>query len=158
MIKNLSKNEIKYDKLNSKLKIAIVRSTYHDKLTKNLEEECKKYLISAGVLEKYINTFEVPGSWEIPLIANALAKSKKIDGLVAFGIILKGETYHFELIAKESARALMNIALDYNTPVVFEILSVYSLKQAKIRCMGEYNKGMEAAQTVLKTIRQLSKV
>lgn len=158
MIRNLSKEEIEYDKLNSKPKIAIVRSTYHDKLTKNLEEECKKYLISSGVLKKNIKIFEVPGSWEIPLVVNALAKGRKFDGIVTFGIILKGETYHFEILAQESARALMNITLKYNTPVTFEILSVYNLKQAKIRCMGEYNKGIEAARIVLEMIKVLSKI
>lgn len=156
MIKTFSQNNDQYDKANQKLRIAIVRSSYHDELTKNMEQACRQYLIASGVMENHIKTFEVPGSWEIPLVVKNLAKSKKFDGILTFGVIIKGKTFHFELIAMECARALMNIALEFNIPVTFEVLAVYNLQQAKKRSIGKYNKGIEAAETVLKTIRQLS--
>lgn len=158
MIQNLPKNTAKYNEANDKLRIAIVRSKYHDDLTQSMEQACRKTLISSTVSDSNIQTFEVPGSWEIPLVVKRIAQTKKFDGIVALGVIIKGETYHFELIANECARALMNIALEFNIPVTFEVLAVYNLEQAEKRSIGKYNKGIEAAETVLKTIRQLSKL
>lgn len=158
MIKDLSKNRVEYSKTNHKLKIAIVKSLYHQDLTSNLEKACREYLIACGVKSNNISVFEVPGSWEIPLIAKKLAETQKFDGIIAFGVILKGETYHFEMIANECARALMGISLRFNIPVTFEVLAVYNLKQAKKRSIGKYNKGIEAAKTLLETINALSQL
>lgn len=158
MIRDLSKITKEYDKNNLKLRIAIVRSNYHLDLTQSLEEGCKKYLIACGVKPDNIDTFEVPGSWEIPVAVKKAAETKKYDGLIALGIILKGDTYHFELIAECCARALMDIALKFNIPVAFEVLATYNLKQAAERSKGKYNKGIEAAKTVLETIKTLSRI
>lgn len=158
MIREFSKNPKRYNKANSELKIAIVKSNYYQDLTESLEEICREELISCGVLTSNIKTFNVPGSWEIPLITKKVALSKKYDGIIVFGIILKGETHHFEAIASESSRALMDISLEFNIPVTFEILAVYNLEQAKRRSIGKYNKGIEAAKTLLATIEELSKI
>ena len=152
-----SQSLAEYSKRNHAFKIAIVKSLYHQDLTNSLEQACRKHLIASGVREKNIITFEVPGSWEIPIVAKNLAEVKKFDGIVAFGIIIKGETYHFEILAEECARALMNIALESNIPVIFEILTTYNLEQARKRSMGKYNKGKEGAFALLKTIKTLSK-
>lgn len=157
MIKDLSQTP-RFDKNNSQLKIAIVRSNYHLDLTQSLEQGCKKYLIACGVKPDNITTFAVPGSWEIPAAIKKAAESKKYDGLIAVGVILKGETYHFELIAGECARALMTIALEFNIPLAFEVLAVRNLKQARERSIGKYNKGAEAGQALLDTIKTLSAI
>lgn len=154
----ISKNLAKYSNDNQKLKVAIVRSNYHQDLTESLERSCREYLVAYGVKVNNITTFEVSGSWEIPLTTKNIAKSKKFDGVITFGIIIKGETYHFEILSNECARALMNIALEFDTPVIFEILATYNLKQAKKRSMGKYNKGKEAAKSLLETIKTLSKL
>ncbi len=158
MIQKLSKNNSKYDKANINLKVAIVRSNYYPDLTKNLEKACKENLISYGVKKRYIRTFEVPGSWEIPLLVKKLALSKSFDGIVAFGVIIKGETYHFEMIANECAGALMNISLEFNIPVTFEVLATLNYEQAKQRSVGKTNRGIEAAKSLIETIRVLSKL
>jgi len=158
MIQAPSKNLPEYDRNNQKLKVAIVKSLYHKDLTQSLEKSCRQFLVANGVKDANITTFAVPGSWEIPLVVKKLAAAKKFDGIIAFGVIIKGETYHFEILARETAGALMDIALKYNTPVIFEILSTYTLEQAKKRSMGKYNKGIEAAKTLLETIKTLSKL
>ncbi|MCL5784207.1 MAG: 6,7-dimethyl-8-ribityllumazine synthase [Patescibacteria group bacterium] len=158
MIQNPSNNLVKYNKDNPKLKVAIVRSNYYQDLTSSLEKACRNHLIISGVKENNITTYEVPGSWEIPLIVKKIAAAKKFDSIVAFGIIIKGETYHFEILANECARALMNISLEFSMPVTFEILATYSLEQAKKRVSGKYNKGIEAAKSLLDTIKVLSKI
>jgi len=158
MIKDLSKDSVKYSKNNQSLKIAIVRANYHQDLTKSLEMTCKKQLVKSGLKTTNITTFEVPGSWEIPLITKQLAAQKIYDGIVVFGIIVKGETYHFEILAQQCSRALMDIALEFNIPVIFEVLSTYNLNQAKKRSTGKYNKGIEAATSLLETINTLMKL
>ncbi len=147
-----------FSKLNKKLRIAIVRSNYYRDLTQNMEISCRKNLISCGVKEINIETFEVPGSWEIPITARKNAQSRKFDGIVTLGIIIKGDTYHFELIADTCAKALMDISLNFNIPISFEVLAVYNLKQAKERGLGKSNKGLEAAQALLQTIEVLRKI
>lgn len=158
MIKDFSKGTKKYSKENTDLKIAIVRSNYHSDLTKSLEKACKGYLVDYGVKENHITTFEVPGSWEIPLTTKKIALTKKFDGIIAFGVIIKGETYHFEILANECARALMDLSLQFNIPITFEVLTTYNLEQAKKRSMGKYNKGKEAAKALLETIKAQSKL
>lgn len=143
-------------KKTSQLKIAIVSSSFYPDLTQSLKKACRQRLKDAGV--KNIDAFTVPGSWEIPLIVKKLASSKRFDGIAALGLIIKGETYHFELIASECARALMNISLEYNIPVTFEVLATLNFEQARERSIGKYNKGVEAAQSLLKTISELSKL
>lgn len=158
MIQNLSKNTAKYNETNGKLRIAIVRSSYYPTLSKSLEKACRRYLIAEALKEKNIETFEVPGSWEIPLIVKNIAQTGKFNGVVALGVIIKGETYHFEMIANQCAKALINISLEFNIPISFGILAVYNLQQAKQRSSGKLNKGIEAAQAILKIIKAVNKV
>src|ERR1700722_9198475 len=99
-----------------KIKIAIVRTNYHVELIDNLEFYARETLINVGVNQKNIHTFTAPGSWEIPLLVQKAAETKKFDAILAFGVVVKGETYHFELIANEVASALMQLSLDYTTP------------------------------------------
>jgi len=100
-----------------------------------------------------------PGSWEIPLIAQTVAKTKKYDAIVAFGVIIKGDTYHFDMIANECTRALMQLSLDYSIPVAIEVLAVNNLKQAQERAsQNEQNKGIEGALAALKTLQTLHNI
>lgn len=156
MIKTISR-KIAFEKGTQKLKIAIIRSNYYQNLTDSLEKACRESLIEAGLKEKNIVTFNAPGSWEIPLLTKK-ALSKKFDGIVALGVIIKGDTYHFEMIASETPRVLMNLSLEFEIPVVFEIIAAYNLDQAKKRSSGKSNKGIEAAQTLLKMLRELSRI
>ncbi|MDP3948187.1 MAG: 6,7-dimethyl-8-ribityllumazine synthase [bacterium] len=152
----ISNNLTEYNRDNQKLKVAIVKSLYHKDLTQSMEKSCRESLFASGV--KNITTFEVPGAWEIPLVAKKIAETKKFDGIIALGIIIKGETYHFELLVNECARTLMDISLKFNIPITFEILATYNLEQARKRSTGKYNKGIEAAKTLIETLKTLSKI
>lgn len=143
-------------KINKMPKIAIVTSLYHSELTKSMEKACIDVLLQAGVKKSNISVFNAPGSWEIPIITQHAASSKKFDGIAAFGLILKGETYHFEMIANECARGLMNISLAYHIPIALEVLAVYDMKQALARTKGDRNKGIEAAQALLAAIQVMA--
>ena len=159
MLKKQSTQQL-FDKTITKgFRIAIVKTDYHEELVSLLEKYAVATLIKNGIEKNNISTFTAPGSWEIPLIAQSVAESKKFDAIITFGVIVKGETYHFEMIANESARALMQISLDYGIPVALEILAVFDKKQAIERAGdNENNKGIEAAIAVLKTLVEIKKV
>ncbi len=147
------------ERLFEEAKIAIVRTDYHKELIDNLETYCHNTLKQYGVREKNIKVFTVPGSWEIPLLVQAAAKSKNFDAIITLGVIMRGETYHFDMIANECARALMQLSLDYSMPIAIEILAVNNIKQAKERTGKNIrNKGIEAAIAVLKSLSALKKI
>lgn len=138
------------------LRIAIVRTDYHTEMLDNLEKHCVATLTLNGVLAGNIKTFTVPGSWEIPLMAQSIAKTKKYDAIITFGIIIRGETHHFDMIATEVGRALMQLSLDYSIPIALEVLAVYEKKHAEARAGdNEHNKGIEGATAVLKMLHAL---
>ncbi len=139
-----------------KLHIAIVGSTFHKEITEQLEKHCIATLTKNGVPFKSITVVHVPGSLEIPLAAKKLAKKGVFDAIIVLGIIHKGETYHFELVARECARGCMDVSLTYEIPVIFEVLAVYDIKDALKRATGkEINRGIEAALTALSIIKTL---
>lgn len=158
MRQKTDKKEILFNEANSDLKIGIVTSMYYSKLTKNMEKSCVDCLIKAGVKKSNINVFSTPGSWEVPIIAKNLARSKIYDGLVAFGVIIKGDTHHFEIIAQNSSSALMRISLDFNIPIALGILTAYNLEQAQKRALGKNNKGIECAVALLSIIYSLKNI
>ncbi len=156
MLKKSHSASIVSKKDTAKLKIGIVRSTFNPEMTENLEKACRDTLHEHGVNPKNIVSVTVPGSLEIPVAIQALAKTKKYDCLIALGLILKGETYHFELVADESARGCMRVALDYAIPVIVEIIPVYTIEQAKARTGHDgYNKGIEAANAAVHIVETL---
>lgn len=158
----IEQTALTYDKkFAKKLTFAIVRTNYHTDLVDNLESFARATLIAAGVQEKNISTFTAPGSWEIPLLVKYVAQTKKYNAILAFGVIVKGDTHHFDLIANEVASALMQLSIDYSTPIAFEVLAVYNKVHAEQRAAKDTNnKGIEAAKValqMLQTLRNLKK-
>lgn len=140
-------------------KIAIVSSNFRKEVSDNLEKNCLLTLKKEGLKEGQVDIFRVPGSLEIPLVVKKLAKKGKYQAIITFGAIVKGDTYHFEQIANEVARGCMDVSLQYEIPIIFEILAVSDLKDALIRATRKKeNKGVEAAQTAMEMIRILSKI
>jgi len=138
------------------IKIAIVSSSFRKEVTHNLEKNCIQTFETHGVIKQQIDVFRVPGSLEIPLVAKKLAKKEEYDAIITFGAIVKGKTYHFEQIANECARACMDISMQYEIPIIFEVLAVYNLQDAIDRATRkEENKGVEAAETALEMIKIL---
>ena len=159
MIKNQSDKTF-FDKNQTKnFKIAIVKTDYYIENISLLEKYAISTLIKNGVQKDNIKSFIAPGSWEIPLLAQKVARSKKFDAIIAFGIIVKGETYHFEMLANECARSLMQISLNYDIPIAIEVLAVYDKKQAEERAGdNNLNKGIEGAMAVIKTLLEINKI
>ncbi|MFC5523969.1 6,7-dimethyl-8-ribityllumazine synthase [Polaromonas jejuensis] len=135
------------DKLDGKkLSIGIVQARFNESVTNALAEACKQELAALGVEEKNITHVKVPGALEVPCALQALAESDKYDALVALGCIIRGETYHFELVANESGAAVTRLALDYQLPIANAILTTENLEQAQVR---QIDKGRDAARVAV---------
>ena len=117
-------------------------------------ESAVKALEEAGIKPQNIQLYPVAGSFEIPLIGRALAEQGKVDGLVALGLIIEGETEHASLIAQEAARGIMAVQVQFGTPFAFEVLYVRSRAQA----LARLDKGAEAASAVLHSLSSLSAI
>lgn len=129
-----------------KLHIGIVQARFNDSITNELAHACKAELLALGVAEKHIQLVQVPGALEIPLALQAMAESDKFDALVALGCIIRGETYHFELVANESGAGVSRIALDYQLPIANAILTADTVGQALDR---QTEKGQDAARVAV---------
>ena len=135
--------------------VAVVLADFHkaiaDGLLKGFEQEMKRY---KGVK---LQVYRTTGAFEIPLLAQRLAKKKAADVIVALGCIVKGDTYHFELIANECARGCMEVMLQESIPVVFEVLAVYGQKDAVERSTVQQNHGILAAHAALEWLEKLNR-
>lgn len=131
------------------MKFGIVCSQYHSEYTDALLNSARNVLSS-----HQITVVRVPGAFEIPYALEKLAK-KRFNALIALGLIWQGQTDHARLISEECARACMSLSLQYNVPIIFEVLTVNTKVQAQARCLGKkLNRGIEAAKTAL-TMAQL---
>ena len=125
------------------LQIGIVVSRFNEYAGKELYAACLEELKHLGVKEKHITKVTVPGALETPLVLSKLAGTGEYDALIALGAVIKGETYHFELVAEESARGVSRVALEYGIPIANGILTCYSDEQCKERTKI---KGTDCAQ------------
>lgn len=142
-----------------KARIAVVRAQFNASLTESLEKHCLATLFNYGLKKDQILQFQVPGSLEIPIVAQNIAKNKKADIIIALGVVIKGDTYHFEIVANECARGCMDVALKFNIPIIFEVIPAYNLAQAKKRTgNNSQNKGREAALAALKMLNVMSQL
>ena len=128
------------------LRIAIVYSEYNGSIVNELLRGAKEGLEKCNVLEKDILCASVPGAFEIPLIVKRLSLHHEFDAIIALGCVVRGETSHYDLICNEVTRAIVNISLEFNIPILHGILTTENLEQAKERSGdGMNNKGYECA-------------
>lgn len=135
-------------------RIALVCSRFNESIVGRLEHGARDALVECGVAAADVDTVWVPGAWEIPVAAKRLADTGRYDAVVGIGAIVRGETYHFEVIADQSAAGLMRVALDTGVVVTNGIITVESMQQAEDRAGGSAgNKGAEAAWAALETLQ-----
>ncbi|MDW5443229.1 6,7-dimethyl-8-ribityllumazine synthase [Polaromonas sp. SM01] len=144
------------DKLDGKkLAIGIVQARFNETITNTLAQACWQELLALGVEEKNIHHVKVPGALEIPAALQALAERDEYDALIALGCIIRGETYHFELVANESGAAVSRLALDYQLPIANAILTVENVEQAEAR---QIDKGRDAARVAVEMANLLNEL
>jgi 6,7-dimethyl-8-ribityllumazine synthase len=147
----LSVNDHRLD--GKKLYIGIVQARFNEGITNALAEACKTELLALGVVEKHIELYSVPGALEVSVALQALAEKNEFDALIAIGCIIRGETYHFELVANESGRGVTRVALDYKLPIANAILTVENTTQAQAR---QTINGIEAARVAVEMANLLN--
>jgi 6,7-dimethyl-8-ribityllumazine synthase len=128
------------------LRIGIVQARFNAGVTDALAAACKQELLALGVAERDIHHVTVPGALEVATALQALAEKTRYDALVALGCIIRGETYHFELVANESGAAVTRVGLDYQIPIANAILTVENMAQAEAR---QVDKGRDAARVAV---------
>ena len=128
------------------LRVGIVQARFNDELTSRLAEVCIDELLKLGVNRKHIEHVTVPGALEVSVALQAMADSERFDALVALGCIIRGETYHFELVANESGAAVTRVSLDHHVPIANAILTVENQGQAEARVE---EKGRDAARVAV---------
>ena len=146
----------KAGKLDGKgLYIGIVQARWNAAVTGALLESCTAELAALGVAEDHVDVITVPGALEIPVALQALAEKGGYDALVALGCVIRGETYHFELVANESASGVTRVSLDYQLPIANVILTTENLAQAQER---QVEKGRDAARVAVEMCNLLDEI
>ena len=128
------------------MQVGIVMSRFNSDIGDGLLSACKAELLKLGVSDNAITVATVPGALEVPLILQHMALSEKFDALIALGAIIRGETYHFEIVANESARGISEVQLNTGVPVANAVLTTEDDDQAIARM---HIKGAEAAQVAV---------
>ena len=135
------------------LKFALVVSRFNEFISSKLLEGAEDALIQHGANEKDISAFWVPGSFEIPPIAQKLSKSKKYDAIVCLGTVIRGDTPHFDYVSSEVAKGVAHVALSENIPCIFGVITADTLEQAIDRAGTKSgNKGRDAAVSAIEMV------
>ena len=137
------------------LSIGIVQARFNESITNALAAACIAELQAHGVDAARIHHVTVPGALEVPVALQALAETENYDALIALGCIIRGETYHFELVANESSAGVTRIALDFQLPIANAILTTENLSQAIAR---QSVKGSDAARVAIEMANLLEKI
>ncbi|MCU6500120.1 6,7-dimethyl-8-ribityllumazine synthase [Duganella sp. BJB488] len=128
------------------LRIGIVQARFNEDVCHGLLSACLAELKHLGVADEDVLHVTVPGALEVPLVLQKMAESQQFDALVALGAVIRGETYHFELVSNESGAGITRIGLDYGIPIANAILTTENDEQAEVR-MAE--KGADAARVAV---------
>ncbi|MFH2136307.1 MAG: 6,7-dimethyl-8-ribityllumazine synthase [Patescibacteria group bacterium] len=143
----------------SNYKIGIVESSYNEDIKSGLLKGCLAALEECKVKKENVDVLEVPGSFELPVGVQKLAERKKYDAIICLGVVIKGETNHDEYIAGAAAHGITDVALKYNLPVLFGVITALNLEQAIARSADdEQNRGYAAAIGAVQILENFKKL
>lgn len=152
-LKNLSEYSKETIPNGADFKIGIVVSEWNDSITNNLFEGAKQTFLENGVPEENILIRYVPGAFELPMASQWMLDATDVDGVIAIGVVIQGETKHFDFVCQGTTDGLMKVMLEYNSPISFCVLTDNTLQQSIDRSGGIHgNKGVECAVALLKMI------
>ena len=143
----------------SNMRIGIVAARFNDHIVVALRDGAIRGLHRMGCTDNSITEVWVPGAFEVPLAAKALAETGKVDGVICLGAVIRGDTAHFDFVAGEAARGIQNAQLSTGVPIMFGVLTVDTEQQAHDRSgAGIDNKGDEAAVGVVEMVMRLREI
>jgi 6,7-dimethyl-8-ribityllumazine synthase len=132
-------------------RIAILQSAWYSEHTTNMVHACVKILKEASVQE--VDLYRLPGAFELPLAARAVLRKAPFDAVILFGAIIKGETFHFEMLLEGLSQGITRVMFEENVPVINEVIPATTLAQIVDRSgEDQFNKGIEAAKAAIETI------
>ena len=138
-------------------RIAVVVSRFNQEVTGGLQRGALTYLKEQGIAVASADIYAAPGAFEIPLLAQSLARSGRYDGVVCLGCVIKGDTAHFEFISLGATMGLMQATLETEVPITFGIITTYTDEQAIARSRDDHhNKGREAAAACVESLEVLA--
>lgn len=141
------------------MKVALVVSRFNDLITSKLLDGAHDCLVRHGCSEEDITVVRIPGAFEIPLICERLAASKKYDAVVALGAVIRGATPHFDYVASEVSKGVAQAGLKFGVPVIFGVLTTDSIEQAIERAGTKSgNKGWDAAVSAIETVNVIKQI
>jgi 6,7-dimethyl-8-ribityllumazine synthase len=131
-------------------RFAVVVSRWNYHLTSKLESGAVEALTRSGAEKDAIEIFRVPGAFELPLASMKAAESGRFDAVIALGVVIRGETPHFDFVAQQAAAGILQASIETGIPVMFGVVTANTMEQAEARCGGEVgNKGYEAAMSAI---------
>lgn len=140
-------------------RLAVVVSRFNTDITGGLRDGTRAWLVEHDIALQDEDLFDSPGAFELPLIAQALARCGRYDGVICLGCVIKGDTAHFEFISLGAATGLMQASLATGVPIAFGVLTTYTEEQAIVRSRNDaYNKGREAAAACVETLSVLQSI
>ncbi len=152
-------SSLKSDFSFTEIKVAIVWSRFNESITRSLLQGAIDAFKQENISEESIEMIEVPGAFEIPLAAKAVAEEKKCDGVVCLGTVIRGDTPHFDYVCLAVTQGILQAELQTNVPMAFGILTTNTIEQALARSApDETNKGFEAAKVLLEMITLMRKL
>ena len=157
-MKNFPLTEVKFN-VKIKKDIAIILPYFNDTYGEKLYKAAIKAFTEAGIKERTIKLFRVPGALEIPFLAQELALTKKFSIILAFGVIIKGRTAHFDIVNNETSRGIMEISLKYRIPILNGIIPASNIDDVKKRtCLRNLkeNKGYLLGKSALQLLGQIN--
>jgi 6,7-dimethyl-8-ribityllumazine synthase len=137
------------------ISVAIVASRFHEPMVEKLVEGAASELARLGADPRQVDLAWVPGAFELPLMAQRLARTGRYDAIVALGVVIKGETPHFDYVCSECARGLNVVSRGENLPVLFGVVTASDAAQAHARSGGVTNKGTETARAAVEMVSAL---
>jgi len=133
----------------SALTVGIVAARFNERFVDALLDQVQAHLRSAGVGERRIFLVRIPGSNELPVAVQMLCRRHGLDVCIALGVIIRGETLHYGLVAEAASQGLMRVALEARVPVINGVIVAENVRQAQVRCFGHIDRGAEFAQAAL---------
>lgn len=141
------------------LKAVIVVSRFNDFISGRLLEGAMDTLLRSGASDADIDVVKVPGSFEMPVVAKALARGGKYDAIICLGCVIRGATAHFDYVAGEAAKGIAKVSLDFECPIAFGVITAENLEQAIERAGTKSgNKGRDAALTAIEMASLLKSI
>jgi 6,7-dimethyl-8-ribityllumazine synthase len=143
--------EYRFD--NGSVRIAVVAARWNAEITDSLLAGAVRTLARQGIEDTAIETFRVPGAFELPIASQRAAQTGRFDAVIALGCVIRGDTPHFDYVCSETTRGIGQVSLDENLPIAFGLLTTDNLEQALVRAGDNTeNKGEEAALSVLEML------